>query len=483
MMKQGKYLILLCGFLLIEFSLFAQTCKTIEQIIHECIGVNTDLVILKEKQKIQSKLYQNQLDKWKPNAKVDVTLPYSNSIESVLSGDGNVNYVKRNYVNPLLTISSSKKIVKTGGEIGITGSIGLFQNFINNNKQFNANWFNIYISQPLFSYNTFKYDQYKQRLLISVDSINYFRNKEVKISKIITLLLDYEIANQSKQYNQERIKQAQYTLTKAKTLFVNGRALADDTLMLSYSLSKLIFENEKLQEQLQIKKQALEIQLQKKYTYTLCNLNEIQILKLDTADLKQRYIQYSFQKELILDSFEVYENIQKMKRAHGINTSLSVGVGANQSSTTFNQIYSTPSQRQNISINTSIPITGWQLYKRNSEIALMEEKNYRRTKQDIEQNATQWVSEIYSAYTSLIKSYALTKQNINYLETLSNSFYKRYEMGKIPYTEYSNILNEIKTSQQNLLDINKQLYQIRFTIRERTLYDCYIQNHVFNTDL
>jgi hypothetical protein len=471
--------IFLFGISLFGFPAMAQSCKTLDQILQEFSGTNNELITLKAKLNIQYKLYQNQLDKWKPTAKLDVELPYSNSIESVISGDGNVNYLKRNYLNPLLSVSTSKKIPFTGGEIGINGSLGLFQNFINSNKQYNANWFNIYISQPLFAYNNFKFEQAKQRIELSIDSIKFYHDKETKLTKLVSAILDYEIAKQKIEYNEQLSKQANYSLQRIKTLYQNGRALAEDTMLLSYSINKAKLEYEKLNDDIKAKKEFLSTQLNRTYKNTICDLMEVPILKIDTTELKQRYIKYSFQKELLLDSFEVFENSKKIKKSHGLNTTISAGIGANQTSTNVNQLFTNPSQRQNVTLNTSVPITGWKTYKRNNEIALIEQQNYQRGRQDIQSNSNLWTTEMYNQYKYLLKSFQLTKTNLSNLENLSNSVYKRFEMGKVPFTDYNNVVNEISTIQQSQLEIIKQLYLLRFNLREKTLYDWSLEKEVF----
>ncbi|MEZ5046159.1 MAG: TolC family protein [Chitinophagaceae bacterium] len=461
------------------FQCTAQSCQTLDQILNEFSKTNNELITIKEKLKIQNLKFRISQNKWKPNVKFDAVLPYSKSIESVISGDGNVNFVKRNYLNPLLSVSASKKIPFTGGEIAVTGSLGLFQNFINSNRQYNANWFNIYISQPLFAYNNMKAERIKEKLSLGIDSIQYYLNKELKLKKMVETILEYEIGKQKIKYNEVQIEQANRLLQRMKILLLNGRALADDTLLISYNLNKIKFENEELIESIRTKQEFLSSQLQHIYNYSLCELATLPVLKLDTTQLKQQYMKYGFQKELILDSFEVFENEKKMKKAHGINTSISAGIGANNSSSTFNQLYNTPSQRQNISLNTSIPITGWQSYRYNVEIASIEQQNFQRSKQDIDQQVTLWVKQTYNQYNYYIKSYQLSIKKLSNMETLAKSVYKRYELGKVLYTDYNIVLNEMNTVQNELLDIIKQVLILRFEIRTKTLFDYYLEKEVF----
>jgi hypothetical protein len=478
-MKAMKSLILLLGILLIELQTIAQ-CQTLDQILQEFTHTNNELITLKEKLGIQYKVYLNSLDKYKTNAKLDLAIPYSNSIESVISGDGSANYLRRNYINPLLSVSSSKKVPLTGGEIGVNGNVGLFQNFINSNKQFNANWFNIYISQPLFAHNNMKAERNKQRAALSVDSITYYQNKEIQIKKIVEAILDYEMAKQKTNYNDDNVPQANDALTRIKLMYKNGKAIADDTIIVANNLANAKLEKEKLLDDEKTKKDYLTSQLNHVYTHSLCDVMNAPNLLMDTSELKQRYIHYSFQKEMILDSLDIFENTIKMKKAHGINTSISAGIGANKSSTDFNQLYQSPSQRQNVTFNTSVPITGWQTYKRNNEIALIEQQNYQRTKKGIENNALLWTIETYNNCKYLLKSYNLNKANLEGLQTLANSVYKRFEYGKVSFAEYNSVIIEMNNTRQNILDIVKQLYLLRFELRAKTLFDFSLGKAVFD---
>ena len=466
-------------FLLLVLPVKAQPCISLDDIIQEFASTNNDLITLNEKMKIQCKLYQNNQDKWKPSTKLEVALPYSNSIESVISGDGNVNYLKRNYLNPLLSISTAKKISLTGGEIGINGSLGLFHNFLNNNKQFNANWFNVYVSQPLFAYNEMKADRVKQRISLCIDSIQYYKGRETKLKSIVEAILDYEIAKQRIIHITQQFTEANYALQRTKTLYQLGRVLAEDTILIAYNLSKVNLEMAKLLDDLKAKQLFLTSQLSKNYDYSLCELFTIPNLQIDSSELRRLYLNYGFQKELIIDSIDAFENTIKMKKAHGITISILAGIGANNSSTDINQLYNSPSQRQNITLNATVPLTGWQTYKRNNQIALMEQQNYERAKQDIKNSAAQWAKETYNNYKYLVQSYNLAKSNLEGLKALANSVFKRYEVGRASFTEYASVLNEISNTEEGLLNIIKQLYILRFELRTKTLFDFTLSKDVF----
>jgi len=120
-----------------------QKCTTLNALINEFYSTSGKASILKNQFKIKQLTYLNRLQKYKIGSKLDVSLPYSKSIESILQPDGNLLYSQREFLNPIVTTSVFKKIPFTGGEIGLSSSLGYFQNFLQSNRQFTANWLNL----------------------------------------------------------------------------------------------------------------------------------------------------------------------------------------------------------------------------------------------------------------------------------------------------------------------------------------------------
>jgi hypothetical protein len=452
-------------------------CENVNSLITEYLKSNSTIKNLDYGIKI--KYLNNVIDQqqWKINSKGSFTLPYSKSIESIVQPDGNVQYIPRNYVTPIANITTTKKIVKTGGEIGFTGSMDFFRNFINNNKQFNANWVNFYVSQPLFSYNQFKFEKVKQRLELSNDSINYYINRELKTKAFVEKLLDYESKILQIDEAGKSIKTTNFAIDKIKILVENGRALGIDTLILANSREQAIANQQKLVESSIILKAIISNYLGRTLNASLCSNNKVQLYNLDSNILIPAYLKYNFSKELIIDSFVSSENIKKAKKTRGITTSINAGLGANQTATNFNQLFTDPSQRQNISLSTSIPITGWDNYLRKKEVALLEATIFENNKNEILFSANTWYLEKVGEYNFLLKSYQQLLNKLEAFEKIGAIQFEKVMAGKTSSTDYNNTISQINSTKLEIIDILKNAQLFRFEIRSKTLID--LENNAF----
>jgi hypothetical protein len=454
-------------------------CITINSLINEYYKGNQQLAILDKNFKIKWLTYQNDLEKWKISSRVDATLPYSKSIESVLQPDGNAIFTQRQFLSPNLNVTTFKKIPKTGGEIGISGSLGYFKNFKNNNQQFSANWFNISISQPLFAYNEFQFERTKQALNFGADSIQYLKDREAKLKDFMSKVIEYEVLKRKIENDENNMIDNKKALDKVKILYENGKMLSIDTLTLSNNIDQAKLNISKAQSELKFKQLALSYYFNRSYSLSICDFDELIIFQLDSVLLKENYLKYNNIQEIIIDSFFAFENIKKANKSHGITTSISAGIGANQSAIQFDRLTNTPSQRQNLAIATSVPLTGWQSYKRNKEIALLQQQVYESNKKDVYFLANEWINDKINTYNFLVKSYSFSTKKLYSLETILTTQLERLLAGKANTNEYNSTQLSINNVKIEQLEIIKEILLFRFEIRSLTLYDVELNQEIF----
>lgn len=447
-------------------------CVTLTQLIGKYYGSNSPQLLLVSKNfKVKYLTYQNKMAVYHLSSKVDVSLPYSKSIESVLQPDGNAVYTPRTYLSPIYTITTAKKIPLTGGTIGITSSLSYFKNFLNANQQYNANWYSLFISQPFFAFNEYKYDKKLQKLTLRADSVQYFKDRETKLLEVITKVIDYEVAKHNIKNGELNIANYTAALYKVKLLYEHGRMLAVDTLTLYNNLKQAYLQQEQLTQDLNIKKANLNYYFPQSYDYTICNWEEPNIYQLDSALLNERYMHYNNANQLLVDAFVNAENVERAQKAHGVTTSISAGNGINQSATTFEPLFNNPAQKQSITLAISVPLTGWQAYKRNKEIANLQNQAYEISKSEMVFLAKEWTREQLNTYSYLFKSYQFSKEKLSGLVALQNVLLDKIAVGKASTTDYNTTQAAIFAAQLEQLDIVKQIVLFRFELRSKTLYD------------
>lgn len=461
--------------------LYAQSnCITLSQLIARYYkSNNVQLSILSKELKVKYLTYRNSLAAYNLSSGINFTVPYSKSIESVLQPDGNSIYIERQYMNPAYSVSASKKIPLTGGTIGITSSLSYFKNFLNTNQQFNANWYNLFISQPFFAYNEYKYDKKLQRLRLSADSIQYYKDREARLATFIGKVINYELLQRRIGNSELTIADNVAALEKVKLLYENGRMLAIDTLLLSNNLKQAHLQKDQLESELVIQAADLNYSFNGKYNFSICNIEELMTYDIDSALLRERYLNYNNQSELMVNAFISSENLKRVRKAHGIITSISAGNGINQTADAFDRLLANPAQKQNVTLAVSVPLTGWQTYKRNKEIAQLQYQAFEMTRNELGYLAGEWATEQMSEYLFLFRSYIYSKEKINGLEEVKRLQMEKVFAGRINISEYNVTESSINIAKLEQLDIIRRILLFRFELRAKTLYDFELKEDVF----
>jgi len=136
--------------------------------------------------------YRTYLAAYRPQLKMSLTIPnYSKSISSIQQDDGSFSFRSSNYTRWSGGLSLSQKIGPTGGEVFVNSNIDRMDLYDNPTlTSYMTTPVNIGFSQPLFSYNSYKwekrieplkYKEAKQKYLeemeqVSITAINYFFN-------------------------------------------------------------------------------------------------------------------------------------------------------------------------------------------------------------------------------------------------------------------------------------------------------------------
>jgi Outer membrane efflux protein len=449
----------------------AQTCFTLSEIASLFEKQSSQIKNLQKGFYIKKLFFLNNASQWKWQSKISAEMPYNKSIESVVKGDGTITYVQREFINPELGLTTSRKLLHTGGEIGMRNNIGLLNNLAINDKQFNSNWINIFASQPLFAFNESKANYKKAIVEMSIDSIAIYKQQKVKLKEFMQVVLDMQLLQEKAFVLEQNIVVINKQKSISTLLLASGRVLPSDTLQISNELEKALLEQKQNIDISALKQNYMQQVLGNVGVFTICNFVTIDILQMDITELQASYERNNFAKELILDSFIAKQNAEKSKKAYGITTNINAGIGINKNANTAQGVFNSPSQRQNISISTSVPLSNWGNYYRGVEISKIENEIFEQNKIDIHNKANLWSKEQVNTYYYLIKNYKLAKQNIIVAEELIRVAQLKYSAGKITFIDLNKLLQEKRNLEYTILEQISKIHLFRYQLKVDTLLD------------
>jgi hypothetical protein len=352
-------------FLLFGLSAQSQTAYSVEDLLllytRNAFNIKNNYA----QYQIDSLTHVNSQNRYKIQSDLSFSLPYTKSIETITQPDGSNRLLETNQISPTAQLSLRKKTVFSGGDLSLSSSYNGYADFISGNRQYGSNWFNIQYSQDIFGFNEYKYDVRKIKLQQEKDRQTLLSSDLEEITNFVKLVFQYYIDIQLLEENNKNIETNQELLKKNRALSKYGKALAADTLNIYLLLTKLQISNNDLE----ARKTLAESKI--KYHAVLSGEFEVKVsntplmLHLEQSMLSERYLNYTLQKDGDLKIFELESDIVRNRKNTGVTVALRLGAGLNSKAEDYmyNLIDGRPSDKENISLSLTLPVSGWSSHK------------------------------------------------------------------------------------------------------------------------
>lgn len=451
---------------------------TLNDVIYIAQQQSPDALIAKHRFRRSYWQYRSYKASYLPTVSVSGTLPnINNSINEITLPDGSEIYVNQNFTKYQLDLSVRQRIGLTGGQIFMTSGLRRSDNTIGENKStaYNSTPINIGYSQPIFQYNSFKWEKQIEPLKYEEASRTYIENVEqinISASNHFFNLLAAQIQKEIAKKN----------LSSYDTLFhiAQGR----------YQLGK-IAENELLQLELNfLKAQASEENAQLDYENMLFILKSylritdtefielippaktyhfsINVAKAVDEAKNNTSTGLSFERRLL----EAESQVNKAKMDGRLDADIFAVYGLTQTASTIKDSYTSPLEQQQLSVGISIPILDWGQARGQIKMA---ESSAELTRTSIEQERIDFEQNIYLK----IKQFDMQENQLMIAaksDTVAQKRYvvtqQRYLIGKV------NDVLELNNAQIDNDNARKAYYQSLqnywinyYEIRKLTLFD------------
>jgi outer membrane protein len=451
---------------------------TLDDVIYIAKQQSPDALIAKHRFRRSYWQFRSYKASYLPSVSLSGTLPnINNSINEITLPDGSEEYVNQNFTKYSLDMSVRQKIGLTGGQIFLTSGLKRNDNTIGDNKStaYNSTPVNIGYSQPLFQYNSFKWDRKIEPLKYEEASRSYIENiEQVSLSatnhffNLLTAQIQIEIAKKN--------------LHSYDTLYhiAEGR----------YNLGK-IAENDLLQLELNyLKAQAAEENAQLDYENVLFVLKsflrvttdqpielipptetyhfDIDINKAIDEALENSSTALGFDRRLL----EADSDVNKAKMDGRIDATLFAVYGLTQTADDIKGSYISPLEQKQLSLGITVPILDWGMARGQIKMA---ESSAELTRTSIEQERIDFEQNIYLK----IKQFAMQENQLMIAAKSDTVAQKRYEVTQQRYLigKVNDVL-ELNNAQIDNDNAKKSFYQSLntywtnyYTIRKLTLFD------------
>ncbi len=449
-----------------------QLTLTLDDVISLAKEQSYDALIAKHTFRGSYWQYRTYKSGLRPNVNLNTNLlNYSNSINVVTTADGDDYYSFKNNSSDV-NLSVNQAVPLTGGNLFVQSNLGRLDDFLDTTAfatQFSSSPISIGFRQPLFSFNSLKWERKIEPAKYNEAKKRYIETLEQVSIKAINNFFDLALA----QINLEVAKvnhSNNDTLFKiAKGRFNIGTIAKNELLQMELNFLNSKSELERAKLDLEIR----EFQLQ-----SFLGFNELVNIELlipsNTPEAEINYEQalslamqnnpsvFGFDRRLL----EAEREVARAKSQSRFQADLSASYGLNDQANEFNNVYNDLDNSLLVNVGVSIPILDWGLGKGLVKIAKSNQEvinaSVIQDKMEFEQNIYLKVREFNiqqtqfeiaaKADTIALNKYDVTKQ--------------RFLIGKIDVIELNIALTEKDSKRRGYIAALRNYWRNYYTLRQ-----------------
>lgn len=411
-----------------------------------------------------------------PQLSIDASIPNLNrSISPITMPDGSDVFISRSLANSSANLSLSQAVGLTGGRVFINSGIqriDLIRDSIT--TSFSTTPVSIGISQPLFGFNSYKWEKQIEPLRYEEGKRQYIEEQEniaMRATRHFFNLLNAQINKEISKTNYSNND----TLFKiAKSRYDLGKIAENELLEmeLNYLNSQAGLEQAKIDYQSAMLRFKSYLGLAETDDIELILPLEIPDFKIDVSKavaeaLKNSPNTLSNKKSII----EAERDLAKAKAGNRFNVNLFAIYGLAQSAYAFSDVYKNPLDQQQLEIGIQVPILDWGISKGKVKMA----KSYSEfVKAIVNQDITDFEQEVFLKvlhFNILFNQIEISGKADIVAQKRYEATKQRFIIGNIDIIPL-NLAEEAKDlAKQNYISSLRKFWEAYYEIRKLTHYD------------
>jgi outer membrane protein TolC len=399
---------------------------------------------------------------------------FSNSVESITQPDGSELFNQVNQSTSNLSLGLQQQIGFTGATISMNTSVRRFDNFTSDTTFYSGSPINISLTQPLFRFNSLKWDKRIEPLRFEESKRDYVQELEEVAQTASTLFFNLlsaqvslEIAKKNLGNNDTiyKIAQGRYELGK-----IPENELLQLELNLMNSRQDIAQANLNLETGLLRLRSYLGIKTGKKFDLIIPKDIPQFLVDADIAlseALANRQEAIGFKRRLL----EAERELDRAKSQSGLNVDIEGSFGRNNRANDYLDIYRNTDELQTISVGFSLPILDWG--RRKSAIGT-QQANLQLVEYTLEQERVDFEQEVFTQ----VRTLEMLRDRVRITEKADDISQRRYDIaknryliGKISITDLSLALTEKDQAKRDYINSLGNFWQAYYNLRQLTLYD------------
>jgi outer membrane protein TolC len=416
---------------------------------------------------------------YKPIIGFNATLPNLNrSIQPITLPSGRLSFIQQSFMNNDVGLTIQQDIGLTGGTVIFNSGLNRLDVFPNplvpRSISYLSNPISLAFIQPLFGFNTLKWNKEIEPLRYQEAKRSYSEDMEVTAFNAVQLFFDILIA-------QLNVEAALQEKSNADTLYGISTGRFDvgriaETELLQIELSVANAENSIAQSTLNLQSSIEQLRnflgIQKAVVFSMVPPTEIPDFVVD-AD---KALQFALQNRSLIVALErrlreAERDVAQAKRQTGPQINVNAAFGLQQTANTFSDAFQNLLDREQLSIGLNIPILDFGKARARREIAksnlALEQLNVSQERVNFEQNILLKVRQfdlVRNQVTRALRAYEVSRKR---QEMTRN----RYYIGKIGITDLNIAVQEQEAARRTYIQSLRGFWESYYDLRRSTLYD------------
>jgi outer membrane protein TolC len=418
--------------------------------------------------------YRTFRARYNPQLAISGNAPsYNLSFTQVVQPDGTRLFQPINQTNSLVNVGLLQPLRWTGGTISANTNFNYFTDISRNSKLWSGNVFNVRLEQPIYAYNSFKWDRltlplrYEESKREFVEQLEFIsQNASDLFFQVVAAQINEQIARFNLANNDTifKIEQGRYNI---------GTTSQDKLLQVELQLLKSKQDVAAARINIQNSSLLLRIYL------GLKNDEEFELVLPETVPLVEpnldEALRYAKLNRAAYVSFERrrLEAESEVARAKGsrLATTLVASYGLNNAGLVVGDLYNNPQQQQQFNVGFNIPVFNWGRNKATMQTAYANKKLNDYTIAQDEVNAEQEIITQVRQFELLRLQIEITKKSDEVARERYNVAQNRYLIGKIDITNLNIALTEKDNAKRSYLEALRTYWSSYFNLRRLTLFD------------
>ncbi|WP_298487564.1 TolC family protein [uncultured Maribacter sp.] len=384
-------------------------------------------------------------------------------------------YFEQSSLNSDLTLTVQQNLAFSGGRIFFQSDFARLENLGDNkNLAFSSAPVLLGINQPLFSFNSLKWNKILERQRFEISKQDYLFNIETTVLETVNLYFtllekqldlslyekNYENSEKLFQLGKKRFELT--TLNKAEMLTLKMEMLKSKDNAINAKLAHNAAK-ERLISHLDFS-EKMELNLEIPNNIVLEHIDIVKALEL----VRLNNPNYLSQKR---EEINADMQIDRAKKTNGFQANIQASLGFNQRAESINQFYSDLLNQEHVNASITIPIIDWK--KRKSEVNLaMHRSNVIKSDNTIkrfnlEQNMIQNIESFNFQKNTLSMTKATSEMALEVYEINR----KRFLLGKLDVNNLIISQNRKDSAIRENYKALRQYWEKYYLIRKMTLYN------------